>query len=222
MTKLMPVFSELSCLQDVYVARSGKLWCAVIRLADRSLCVYSPLPGLADETYESLRQLGSVKILLAPNHYHNRGIAGHVEQFPDADLISSSNAKPRLKKQTGLEFKGLEILAKHLPYHIQIVEPEGLKTGEVWLEITANKKSPALIVCDAFTSIAANAGEFSETPSMLGTFPKYGVGDRAVYTSWAKEKIARLSPTLMVPCHGQPVRNVALGNLLIDELNGSI
>lgn len=213
MNKKGAIFHKFSHLDGVYIAQSGKLWCTAIRLDDHGFCLFSPLPGLKQENFASIGDLGEVSVLLAPNHFHNRGIADHVQRFSSASLISSSEASPRLKKQTGFSFEGMEILSKRLPPHIRILAPKGLKTGEVWLEIK-DKQSPTLIVCDAFTSIPSKAGEFSEHPCLLGTFPKYGVQDSDIYKRWAKKHISQHAPTHLISCHGKPVFNNKLNSLL--------
>jgi hypothetical protein len=209
----MPIFREVAGLDGVWTARSGKLGCAAIRLSGGDLCLYSPVLGLGDKGVATLREHGEVSILLAPNHYHNRGLAEHVRLFPEADLVSSTHAETRLAKQTGLQFKGLDTLSAGLPKNIRSLEPKGLKTGEIWLQIEG-AEDLAWIVCDAFSSPLVKDGAYAEGPSMLGTFPKFGVRDRKMYTSWVKSQISRQPPTILIPCHGAPVRRTDLAELL--------
>jgi len=68
--------------------------------------MYSPLPDLDEAEFAELENLGKVSILLAPNHYHHRGIARHVERFPHANLACATGARPRLQKLTILISKG--------------------------------------------------------------------------------------------------------------------
>jgi len=99
-----------------------------------------------------------------------------------------------------------------LPPNVQLLELEGLKTGEVWLEITADE-GLAWIVCDCFSS------EGSEG-IMLATFPKFGIRDRAVYRNWMTSQIDRRPPTTLVSWHGLPVIRPDLGTspgMLLDE-----
>lgn len=64
----------------------------------------------------------------------------------------------------------------------------------------------AWIVCDAFSSAPANTKDEVGRPSILGIFPKFGVRDRLAYKAWIRPQIARQSPTILLPCHGPPVK----------------
>ena len=202
---IKPSFQALPGIEGVFVVRTGKLWCTAIRLGGKKLCLYSPSPGLRSDAVERLHGLAAVSFLLAPNHYHTRGIAECQRLFPDADLVCSDAAKPRLSKVTGIEFSSLSKLSNKLPRHVQILEPKGLKTGEIWFEIEyANER--VWVVTDAFTSVPVKSKAFTETPSMLGTFPKFGVRDPTLYASWVKQKLSDRPPTILIPCHGPPVK----------------
>jgi len=130
-----------------------------------------------------------------------------------AKLVCSTDANPRLKKQIGFEFAGLDILADDLPSHFQILTPAGLKTGEIWIQCK-NGRDVAWTVCDAFSSTPANAKDEIGRPSILGTFPKFGVRNRLAYKAWTKSQIRRQSPTILLPCHGPPVKRPDLGEFL--------
>lgn len=220
------LFQPVEGLKDVFVAQSGKLACIAFRLSHGGLCLYSPLRGMSKEAIAGLQDLGEVGILLAPNHYHNRGLAEHVELFPNADLVCSPGAKPRLEKQTGFQFEGMDNFLKSLPKHISMLEPEGLKTGEIWLQIKGRKEL-AWIVCDAFSSVASKSARsqsngYSNEPSLLGTFPKFGVANREVYKAWVKKRISAQAPSVIVPCHGAPVKRAGLGKALVKLLDESL
>ena len=163
-------------LDGVYAARSGKLSCTALRLRDGGLCLYSPVAGLERTLLAQAGELGPVSALLAPNHYHNKGLAAHLEAFPNAALHCSSAAAPRLKKITGLSFGPLETLRPLLVNGHVLHEAVGLKTGEVWVLIPS-PAGCALVVTDAFSSATQPPGEICERVTMLGTFPRYGVDD---------------------------------------------
>ncbi|RVU36108.1 hypothetical protein EOI86_12830 [Hwanghaeella grinnelliae] len=216
---------------DVFTVRQDKLSCTVLRLPDGGLCLYSPLPKLTDTVEVGLRELGEVTVLLAPNHYHNRGLAVHAEAYPKARLICSRHAAPRLTNQTGFDFEAVDQLAIDLPESIRVLEPEGLKTGEIWIEVEAGA-GLAWIVCDAFngppfprrsTPGQGSVGQiYADTPSLLGTFPKFGVGDRDAYKAWAIEVLSNRKPTIMIPCHGLPVTRPGLDQALRDLVTGNL
>ena len=197
---IMPDFEPISGLQDISIAQSGKLRCAAIRLADDTYCLYSPLPGLLKGKEGQTEPTMKVSALLAPNHYHNRGLTEHVQHYPNAHLMCSSDARPRLNKVTGLEFDDVEWLSDVLPPQMRVLRPEGLKTGEVWIEIDC-ADGVAWLVTDAFSSITKRGAEFSDTATLLRTFPSYGVSDRAVYQSWVRSRLSCCS----LPFSSSPV-----------------
>ena len=205
-------FVAVDGLDGVYVARAGKLNCFALRLRDGGLCLYSPIKGKADAARAQLESLGGVSVLLAPNHYHNRGLWEHVGAFPDASLVCSSAAEQRLWKVTDLDFEPLDALLTQLADGHEFLEPEGLKTGEIWVRIDGPET--AWIVTDALSSKLRALGVYAETAILLGTFPRYGVGDADRFKRWTLSQLERSAPTCLLPCHGSPVRADDLGDQL--------
>lgn len=217
MNKSLSKFVPISEKLGLWSAQKGALRCTVLRLRDGSLCLYSPVLGLDDATLTSLAAHGDVAFLLAPNHYHNKGLAVYAEAFPDAVLVCSEKAQPRLEKQTGLSFAGLHSLATLLPIGSDLVEPEGLKTGEVWLTY-ATAEGAVWVVCDAFKGASGRTGTASPDIELLGTFPTYGIQDKGIYSTFVKAKLNELPPTVIVPCHGSVVRSENLAASVISLL----
>lgn len=216
MTRKLPTFTPVHGLEGVYVARAGKLHCFALRLTDGGLCLYSPISGMSASAREHLEELGGVAVLLAPNHYHNKGLREHVEAFPDASLVCTAAAAPRLRKVTGLDFMPLGMLSARLPDECSIFEPEGLKTGEVWIEIKGTET--AWIITDAFCAEPLPPGEYASIPRLLGTFPTYGVRDAALYRSSTLRLLEKSAPTLLLCCHGSPIKAQNLPKQLSDVL----
>jgi hypothetical protein len=71
------------------------------RLGDGGLAIYSPLRGLGDDAHRELEGLGAPKVLLAPNHFHNLGLAEHVARYPNATIFGAATALPRLGRRVG-------------------------------------------------------------------------------------------------------------------------
>ncbi len=202
----LSTFVKLDSVDGIFVAGNGKLQCTAIRLTDNSLCLFSPVSGIGKRAIESLEQLGHVSFLLAPNHYHNKALRQYVAAFPKANLCAPAYAILRLQKVTGLSFDRLDNLEGRLSNNMSLLEPQGLKTGEVWLRI-AETDLIAWLVVDAFSGAAAKKGEtFTGSPDFLKTFPVYGVDDKLVYTTWALKQIRSDQPEIMIPCHGSSVR----------------
>jgi len=203
-------YAEIEGLSGVYSVHKGNLRSVAIVLRDRSLCVISPIEGVPATAYNSLEAVGEVNHVLAPNHYHNKGIAEFLKIYPDAKTYSSAAAADRLKKQTGIKFGSLETLRKQLRKGISFLEPDGLKTGEVWLRFS-NPQVTAWLVVDSFCGPKLKKQEIeADTPELLTTFPNYGVADAAEYGSWVEEQLRKDTPTLLVPCHGSIVRSSRL------------
>ncbi len=44
------------------------------------------------------------------------------------------------------------------------------------------------------------------------TSPKYGVADATAYKSWLAARLSAYAPTIVVPCHGPPVKSRRLAD----------
>ncbi len=206
MAAALSSFEPIDGLDGVYAAQKGTLRCSAIVLKDGGVCLFSPVQGLSQPALDSLSAIGRVAYLLAPNHYHNKGLAEYAEAFPDTILCAPAAAAPRLRKITGLEPNDLESLKKELPRDIKFIETDGLKTGEVWLRLSAGGRTTWFVV-DAFSGPkAGKSGGVTDAPEMLKTFPNFGVADRKVYAAWVTARIHQDKPDTLVPCHGTIVR----------------
>jgi len=209
MSKSCSPFTAVEGAEGVFAAQSGTLRCSAIRLKSGGLCLYSPVSSLGEEAHESLARLGEVAVLLAPNHYHNKGVAEYVEAFPAARLCCSAPAKVRLEEITGLVFGTLDDLEADMPPDVEVLAPEGLKTGEVWIRVRADGHL-VWILADAFSGPKGAIGSYADEVLMLRTFPKLGVADKGAYRSWLDKQITAEPPSLIIPCHGSMVRSPSL------------
>lgn len=221
MTTAKSNFRQVDGFEQLYVARSGALSCIAFALKTGGLCLYSPVARLAKTECAVPADLGAVSLIFASNHYHNKGLKPYVELFPDATLVCSDQAKPRLRKQTGLDFVSMDILSAALPENMQLLQPEGLKTGEVWLQVQQDGRR-AWAVTDAFSGAPCPERETNTRPSMLGSFPKFGVKHAGVYRDWLKGQISKQPPVCVLPCHGSPVQHADLGAALITLVEDTI
>lgn len=216
MTRTLSSFTPIDGLEGIYTARAGKLNCFAVRLQDGSLCLLSPISGTSANARDQLESLGNVTLLLAPNHYHNKGLKEYADVFPDASLVCSAASESSLKKITGLDFSPLSTLGCRLKEEYEFLEPDGLKTGEVWLQ--AKGAELAWIVTDAFSAKLNPPGGYAAAPTMLGTFPKYGVRDAEQFKKSVLHLLKQSAPTLLLSCHGSPVRGNGLKNLVSELL----
>jgi len=199
-------------IEGVRCIRKGNLRCTVYALPGGGAVLYSPVA----KTSGIAAAAAPIRFLLAPNHYHNMGLKEHEAAFPQAACVCSDAAKPRLEKVTGLGFSGLTDLAAALPEHASLVEPAGLKTGEVWLCLRSGKEV-VWIVTDAFCGVDAK-GDAGPKIGFLKPFPTYGLRDKAVFSAWVRSRLEQETPTLIVPCHGKIVRGPDLQRDIHEQL----
>lgn len=221
MVNKLSQFNELDGIDAAYTAQNGKLRCCAILLSNGRVCLYSPVSGLNAEAKRSLEEIGPVSHLLAPNHYHNKGLAEYVSEYSDACVMASEAASPRLKKITELKVQPIAPLLPLLPVHMSVLYPMGLKTGEIWIRAESSH-GVCWLVGDAFCTTKTNIHEtVASCPELLGTFPKYGVADKAVYLDWVRQQLAQDKPTTILPCHGEIIYAADLP-MKLEKLLGSI
>ena len=194
-----------------------------VQLSGGGVALVSPLPSHVQGDFAELETLGSPTFLLAPNHYHNRGLVPVSQRYPDILRVASAAALPRLKRRTQLAIGPLASLIERLPAGVSILQPEGLKQGEVWLRCET-PDGVAWMVTDAFFNVlplpTSVFGGFlwltQGAPGLRigGTFLGVGIGDRPRYRAWLRDQLAADRPTLLVPAHGVPVGGVDLANQL--------
>lgn len=202
MAKFLSPFEKLGGIDGIAIATKGTLRCTAFILKDGSLCLFSPVAGLGDAARQSLHDLGEVVFLLAPNHYHNKGIAEYLEAFPDASPCASEAAIPRLETIIGLAPASLDALTPLLGDGLAILQPDGLKTGEIWVRVEADGDVTWFVV-DAFSGTGKSGNNTLVTePGLLKTFPNFGVANKSTYRSWVEDRIKTDSPKCIVPCHG--------------------
>lgn len=204
MTKKTPTPEDVAGVPRLRTIRRGNLRCTIVDLPKGGVCLYSPV----EKTIAALSETLDVRYLFAPNHYHNKGIAEHVDAFRDAKLVGSDAARPRLEKVTGHGFGDLSQLRDALPDNISLVEPEGLKTGEVWMVIRAEDEL-VWVVTDAFCGVLEK-GDVRARAGFLKTFPTYGLQDKQRFSNWVQQQLAESEPTMILPCHGEIVRGSEL------------
>jgi len=206
----MVEFEPVEGLKGVYSLHKGNLRSIAVQLANDSYCVISPIASIPAAAYEPLGPRSAIRFVLAPNHYHNKGLADFSNNFPKAKILASELARKRLKDQTGLKFGELSALAALLQKKHTLLEPKGLKTGEIWLR----HKTPNLtawVVTDAFCGPKMDKGAAEAAkPELLKTFPNFGVADKSAYCEWVQAQLEADKPQLLIPCHGKTLRSAKL------------
>jgi hypothetical protein len=199
----------------------------VVGLGDQGLLVISP--GRMEEArFAALASYGAPRFLLAPNYFHNLGIASWVERFPEATVVAHERAIPRLKRQVpGVNFAPLEVLQPSLPAGVRTMCPPGARQGETWVSV-ATPGGVAWFVTDAILNEAKlPTGATGAVMWTLGfrtgmmvnpVFKRFFLSSRPQFKDWALAELERDRPTWFLPAHGDPLR----GNDVADRLRAII
>jgi hypothetical protein len=201
------------------VRRQGvPLRSVAFRLADGRLAVWSPIKGLGRAAHEELAGLGRPDLLVAPNHFHNLGLREYAAAYPQATVVASAAAAPRVKSKCGREVREEARLRQALPLHVSLLIPPGTKCGEMWLSVRGAKQR-AWIVGDGFHNIARTPFSpiglllkaLAVSPGLrIGGAFRWLIRDRAAYQEWLVNKLHSERPTMLIPCHGQAISDPAL------------
>lgn len=183
-----------------------------LRLTDQTLAVYSPVPFADAECFAALAKIGTVSTLVAPNHFHNLGLQPFLKRFPNAHIVATEWAIPRLKKVTGLNIEPIATLSRLLPPTMRCVEPRGLKTGELWLLVDASQPGRILIECDCYFNMpVVKRSVFGGILWLTGGAPGLRISrvfrliaqaDRKEYRDWAQNFFQEFAPRVLIPSHG--------------------
>jgi hypothetical protein len=176
-----------------------------IELRGGGVCVISPTRSI--DPAPLVEHAGSVRYLLAPNHFHYLGVQRWLEQCPGAVAVCSPVAKRRLAKKVDVPWSDLDDLASALPDDASLLVPEGTRNGEVWVRL-----GKTWIVCDAFFNLphlpSGALGVFCRLtqtgPGLkLGQTWKYlALADSKAYAAWLRGVLDEHPVERLVPAHG--------------------
>jgi hypothetical protein len=202
------------------LANGWSLRSVAVSLVGGGTCVVSPTKGLSAD---GLVEVGAPELFLAANHYHWLGIPEWTARFPGARVVATAIASKRLERLLGAPPASLSVLAERLPPSVSLLEPEGVDSGEVWLEIV-DGEARTWIVCDAFFNEAEHPSGFfgfgcritgTTAGLRLGQTWKYlQLGDRAAYRAWLCDRLTSAPPTRLVMAHGRVIEAPDLGQRL--------
>ncbi len=205
-------------LDGVCILRS-----VALRLADGTLAVVGPIRESPRESFTELDALGRPVFLLAPNFFHHLGLAAYAEKFPDAQVVASAKATPRLSRQITCPIGPLADLQNLLPDRVSLLEPSGTRNGEVWLR-AETAQGVVWIVSDAFFNLPRTPRTvmgivvrlFGIGPGLrIGpTFKWIALKNRREYAVWLKGQLEADQPSVLIPGHG----DICEGDDLPDRL----
>jgi hypothetical protein len=184
----------------------------VIPLEGSDLLVHSPT-WIDEQTVSQLRAMGTPRILFAPNHFHHLSLARYRELFPEATVVASAGAIPRLRARGHEGLRSTDEVA--LPSGFRWLVPEGTRSGEAWLSIDG-EGGPTWVVCDAFFNAPAPLrGVEGAILRLAKTGPGLSIGmtytlmcirDKARYREWVKDALTREKPQSILFSHGDPLQ----------------
>lgn len=189
---------------------------AVIGLGDGGLLVVSPGLPVSDEGWAALARLGTPRFLLAPNHFHNAGLAGWKARFPDATIVAHPRAQARLRKKVpGVAIEDLATLAAALPAGVRIFGPPTAKQGETWVSVQTRAGAAWFVTDSLINEARLPRGAMGLLLRLFGFrvglitnpfFKRLFVADKAAYKAWVGAELDRDRPALFVPAHGAVLR----------------
>lgn len=198
-----------------------------IQLIDGTYLVYSPGCKLADSFAETVSD--KVSYLLCPNHFHHLGVKEWQKKFPEAKVIASANAVKKLKNKGHKSVEEMTDLAAQLPAGVEIVEVPDSKTGETWV-VTKTEKETSWMVCDAFFNWKSKAknplmrmvqvmAQAGPGLCLSSIYIRVSIKNKEAYRQWMHQRLQADEPSVLIPCHGEIIRDDHLGgrlSLLVD------
>ena len=186
-----------------------------LRLNDKSLLVIGPTSELTARHLTELRKMGRVAYILAPSSDWHHGLKSFGSKCPGAKYVAEKEAQASLIAATGLKFETpWESLRGKIPELVQVLVPDGLKNGELWIRLQT-RRGMAWIVSDIivnYTKIPKGIAGWRYWIRGLGPglripfFQKMSsVADAGHLRSWIFERIRNDRPAVLLPMHGAPL-----------------
>lgn len=189
---------------------------AAIGIGGGALLVVSPGAPVSEARWEQLSRWGTPRFLLAPNHFHNAGIAAWKARFPGAAVVAHPRALARLRKKLpGVTIEDLAPLEAALPEGIRVFSPPTAKQGETWVSVKTNEGAAWFVTDSIVNEERMPRGPMGLLFRLLGFraelmtnpfFKRFFLTDKAAYKAWVGAELDRDRPVLFVPSHGAPLR----------------
>lgn len=174
--------------------------------------VVSPPCNPPESAFTELAEHGPVKALVAPNAFHNMGLAAWRARFPEARLFAPAQSIARVEKQAKLSgVRPVAEMADILGDRIELVDMPHYKTGEALVR-WRTEGGWAWYVTDVMMN-------FPEVPKgIFGTICRwtksapglrrnaisgtFATRDKRALYAWLNEQADRTPPGVVVVCHG--------------------
>ena len=184
----------------------------IVGLRDGGVVVVSPGAPLTDAWVQQIAAYGPVRFLLAPNHFHNAGLAAGKARLHDTVVVAHPRAIPRLsRKVSGVHFEGLDVLERALPDGAHLLCPPMAKQGEVRLSLLTQAGRTWFVTDGIANERRLPGGPFGLFMKLQGWhtgvivnpfFKRLFVTDKKAFVAWTREQLTREKPGFFVPAHG--------------------
>jgi hypothetical protein len=205
-----------------------------LRLRDKSLLVIGPTAQLTARHVAALRKMGRISYILVPSTAWTHGLKDFGSKCPGAKYVAAKSAHEALVKSTGLKFETpWESLRDQVPELVQILVPDSLKNGEIWVRVQT-RRGMAWIVSDTlvnYQDIPQGLAGWRYWIRGLGPdlrIPMWhkmtGIEDKGLLRSWIFERIREDRPEVLIPLHGVPLASPDLPRRLrafVDDFLGN-
>ena len=196
------------------VAPSGWGWnMFLVPMANRGLLVHSPTM-VSDDTFERIAEHGEPQILFAPNHFHYVHLRRFRERYPQAIVVASESAMPRLADKGNKSIRELSDVEPRLPAGVKWLRLMGAKAGEAWLSVPG-EGGPTWLTCDAFMNIERPVSGMmglglravSAAPgfTISRTFGWLALSDTRAYSKWFLDMVEHERPRRLLLSHGEAI-----------------
>lgn len=189
-------------------------------LADGTLCVVSPGSGLDEARFAALEAHGRPSVLLAPNHFHNAGIAPWKQRYSEAIVVAHPTAIPRLRRQVpGVEVQDLSALQARLAEGTRLLSPPMARQGETWVSVKMQEGTAWFVTDGIINETRLPSGPLGWFLKIVGFrtrlmtnpfFKRLFLKDKSEYKRWVLRELEQDPPAVFIPAHGAVLRGADL------------
>jgi len=192
---------------------------------DGGIVVISP-PCRADErTFAEIEKRGNVRAFVAPNSFHNMGLAEWKKRFPNAAIFAPAQSIKRIESRTGVSgVKPLSELGGLAGAELEIIDMPHYRTGEALVRVKSGKRI-VWYVTDVIMNLPVLPPKFPFrqifrlTKSAPGLRPNgfanmIMVKDKRSLFRWLRGEIDKAPPDVLLASHGDDVMSGAAARLV--------
>lgn len=205
---------DLPLLGGIYSRARVRM--TVVGLGGGDLLIVSPGKVRDEASFEALERRGRPRWLLAPNHFHNGGLATWKKRYPDIRVAAHPRAHKRLSKQVPDlgAIDDLDALGAALPEGVRVFGPPMARQGETWIAAKTSAGT-AWLVCDAIVNdrkLPWFLWVLGFRPRLMTNpfFKRLFVESKADYKRWFLSELDNDPPAVLIPSHGGVERGADL------------